>query len=307
MEPSTLAGFIELFAGRPGVLGVDQDDGRTRPLRFGDVPLSSYMVAHLRGQLSIGVYPMHEDRVQWGCVDLDEGEEQSWEHARDVKRVLSSVTVESWIERSRSKGYHVWVFASDWTTARHMRHLLRGACEVAGAPDKEVNPKQETLQPDQLGNFVRLPYFGVLSGPIRRQVIVDRVGEPFPLDAFVQRAMHHWIDPVLIEAAASALFIEPVPVSVPSTPRPSGAWQDRLNRLARFKLSNGPREHADRSTWLYSLGLSGAESGLDQGEIVALVREADERHTGKYAARPDAERRYEDIANKALQEVMESW
>ena len=307
MEAVTLAGFASLFGGRPNVIGVDQGE-RTRPLRFTDQPVSDFMHAHLCGKLSMGTYPMYEDRVRWGCVDLDSGEEASWEHARNVKRVLSSVGAEAWIERSRSKGYHVWVFASEWTPARHMRRLLRGACDVARAPDKEVNPKAEKLGADQLGNFVRLPYFGVLAGPIRRQVIVDRVGEPFPLDVFVQRAMAHWIDPLRVEGGAGVLFLEPAtPVLAPTFARAGSAWVDRLNRMARFQLDRGPREHADRSTWLYSVGLSGAESGLDHHEIVALVRTADERHTSKYIARPDAERRYEDIAAKAMREVMESW
>jgi hypothetical protein len=219
--------------------------------------------------------------------------------------VLASVGIEAWIERSRSKGYHVWVFASDWCAAEQMRRMLLGACELAGVPSKEVNPKSISLTPEQLGNFVRLPYFGVLAGPLQRQVIVDRAGEPYPLDAFVERAINHWTPPQLVRNARLQLYVEPEtalrPVSDPRIDR-SAPWRHRVGRRAQLKLDHGPRELSDRSGWLYGLGMALAEDGLDHPEIVEALGEADARWCGKYEARRDAQVRYEEIATKAMGE-----
>ena len=117
------------------------------------------------------------------------GEVESWSHALNVRELLVDMDVPVWIERSRSKGYHVWLFCGDWVSARWMRRLLFGACQAVGAPTKEVNPKSERLGRTSWGNFVRLPISRARSGHSVHQVIVDLLEVPIPLDPFVQEAL----------------------------------------------------------------------------------------------------------------------
>jgi len=237
--------------------------------------------------------------VAWGCVDFDEGEATSLVHALNLYDLLRSVGLEGvWIERSRSKGYHVWVFATDWTPAITMRRLLIGACQVVAAPHREVNPKSEYLADDQLGNFVRLPYKGCLQGPIERQVVVDVHGQPIPLERFVSDALDQRVTPRFLQMVANTLYIEPQAPTVALLP-PEGPWLDRLNTLARIQLEEGPRGN-DRSAYLMAFGHACAESGLLRDEIVEAVRLADQMHTHKYEHRRDAEKRYGDIADRGL-------
>jgi hypothetical protein len=303
--------FLYLFRGNPAAVGLD-DSGRGRPgpLRL-DVPdertgkWTALAEGHLAGHLGIGVYPYRSGLVTWGCIDFDEGEVASWSHALNVKALLADVDMPTWVERSRSKGYHLWLFAGNWTPAKAMRQLLLGACATVDAPGKEVNPKSERLDEGQLGNFVRLPYFGIGKGPISRQVVVDLMGESIPLDAFVEQALAGCVTADRVVQVARLLYVAPRAPTVSKGTAHAGPWQERLNGLAAVQFQEGPKGE-DRSSYLFAFGLACAESGLDETEIVKAVRVADLIHTHKYEARKDAPTRYEDIATKAIIRTQEA-
>lgn len=310
--------FLHLFRGNPAVVGLD-DAGRGRPgpLRFdvADDREGKWLAlvdGHLSGLTGIGVYPVnheHGNAVRWGCIDLDDGEVESWSNALNVRELLADLELPVWLERSRSKGYHVWLFCGDWVDARWMRRLLLGACQSVGAPSKEVNPKAEKTNPDQLGNFVRLPYYGVRAGPLTHQVVVDLLGVPLGLDLFVHMALESSVRGDQVVRAARLLYVRPAATEAPQRPVVMGPWQDRLNGLAHTQLKEGPHGE-DRSAYLMALGHACAESGLTEGEVVKAVRVADLMHTHKYEGRRDAPVRYEDIARKAIEretEVSKPW
>ena len=121
-------------------------------------------VRHLTDEEApIGVYPLlpavaNVHSVYWGCVDFDEGEEASLIHAENLELVLNRAQIKGWVERSRSKGYHVWVFFQEAMRATDVRNGLLAACGIVAAPVKEVNPKQTELTGKGWGNGVRLPY-----------------------------------------------------------------------------------------------------------------------------------------------------
>lgn len=300
----TSSTFRYLFRGNPAAVGMDTEEG-VRPVRIdqGDELEQTWLTlmdGHLGGVMSIGVYPYHhpEGTVAWGCIDLDEGEDTSWSYAIDLYQVLREVKVAAWIERSRSKGYHVWVFAQDWVPARSMRRLLIGACETVGAPARECNPKQEWLQADQLGNFVRLPYFNGIGKPPKRQVVVDLLGHPLSLNLFMVEACAKATPPDQIDRAAMRLWEPPARPKYARPPREE-PWEERLIPLACLQLNEGPKEGSDRSSYLTAFSYACAESGLAHEEIKTALRKADEWHCHKYCDRPDADARYEDLALRA--------
>ena len=302
--------FLHLFRGNPAVVGLDNaGHGRPGPLRL-DIPAErqtkwrALIDGHLAGQLGIGVYPVNHYRagnVVWGCIDFDEGEIESWSHALNVRGVLADLDMPVWIERSRSKGYHLWLFSGEWVPAKWMRRLLLGACQASNAPSKEVNPKSDRLGLDQLGNFVRLPYFNYAGrdGPITRQVVVDLIGVLVPLDQFVSEALESSVTADRVVKVARLLYVAPRAAERPLRTIRPGPWQERLNGLATVQLNDGPKGE-DRSAYLYAFGLACAESGLEEDEITKAVRVADLIHTHKYEGRRDEDVRYEDIARKAI-------
>src|SRR5436190_9832948 len=130
---------------------------------------------HLSGASpGIGTYPVRPDcTCRWQCIDLD-GAEYTFDSAVNVWSVWQYYGIEAFIERSRSKGWHIWTFASEWTSAEIMRNAGLQVAKLAKLPsDTEVNPKGTNPAHTRTGliNTVRLPYPG--RSDWQRQVVLD--------------------------------------------------------------------------------------------------------------------------------------
>ena len=159
-DEETIKGFADLFRG--GKVAIDT--GEFRPWTNHDGTFieaqgeeyETKIADHLQAEPAIGVYPLFAQddglKVYWGCVDLDEGMQESYAHAKNIHQVLKQLDVQSWIERSRSKGFHLWVFFTQPMYARDVRTGLLAACDLVEAPTKEVNPKQVELSERGWGN-----------------------------------------------------------------------------------------------------------------------------------------------------------
>jgi hypothetical protein len=287
-------GFITLFRGRGDVYGHDEGrcvKGALNRERF---------LGHLHGDELIGVYPMvphgNEHVVVWGCSDFDNGE-VSFDDAQKLRHALLAVGITSWIERSRSKGHHLWVFAEAPVPAIVMRHMLLAAHQVANVPAKEVNPKQETLAPGQYGNYVRLPYGNVRDVYCRRQRILastshhDGQYSDILFNDFVRDAMASRTPVALIHSVAQ-MYVPPVIVAIPITDTPYSATLDEAMRLlkplAKVIWRDGPLAGNDRSSTLARLGFECAETGLNPSQTKIVLQTADKRW-GKYHLRPNGE------------------
>jgi hypothetical protein len=121
-----LKDFITLFRGRGDVYGHDEGRCVKAPLTL-DVFQSHFMDA------PIGVYPMVPNAgdfyVAWGCSDFDTTD--ALDNAVKLHDALLEAGIVSWIEKSRSKGYHVWVFSDVPVRAIDMRYMLLMASQVA--------------------------------------------------------------------------------------------------------------------------------------------------------------------------------
>lgn len=155
---------------------------------------------HLTGVEPIGIYPVEfnsddEPMVRWGCCDIDTGD---WSEAYQLGMALEGMGFRPFVERSRSKGWHIWVFTDTWVPARVMRRALKVAYAAIGLPAKEANPKSENLRPNQLGNYVRLPYKGALVLPTQeRQVMMTQWGRHNDGDVLSFRAFMRISDEML--------------------------------------------------------------------------------------------------------------
>jgi hypothetical protein len=179
--------FANLFAGNPnqfakgwlkdaarrkygwGMVKVGEgDDARPLPLTE-----SQYKV-HLDGVTPIGIYPLHEGRVKWACVDFDvakavDGElTDAWSHDRKFGAIIEDALAQleafntaglfAHLERSRSgNGAHVWVFFDQWLDA----HLVRAAILPRLLPSPHMDRgKIYPSDPDKSehGVLIGLPY-----------------------------------------------------------------------------------------------------------------------------------------------------
>lgn len=320
--------FIELFEGNHDAFGLEE--GGCAHIHPDSWELA--LRTHLTGEAEpIGVYPMvhnvtryYDDGyaqrlnwgVKWGCVDFDQGEEESWVHAKNVHLALTTFGITGWIERSRSKGFHVWVFAQDWVEAKLMRRALLAACQLVEAPTREINPKQEELKDGQLGNYVRLPYPGHLrsvpamqdalnAGTVdvikRVMVFPEDARHSYHLMAYVNDAYANRTD----VAALSSIAAHYAPPETQVIYRDwsnsvmQGSAIDRLRGKALVIFQQGPLEGSDRSDTLWKLARYLKEDGRHTvDEALELLRDAD-RRWGKFYDRPDGEQRLTELIQRA--------
>lgn len=164
----TIGRFAYLFAGRRDAYGSDHGSAVWQPVT------RDTFERHLTGVEPVGIYPVYHDGsetyVNWGCCDIDTGD---WSEAYMLAQALDGMRLNAWVERSRSKGWHIWVFSNEPVLARDMRRCLKVAYAAIDLPAKEANPKSESLRPNQLGNYVRLPYKGGLIVASERQTMMD--------------------------------------------------------------------------------------------------------------------------------------
>jgi hypothetical protein len=304
--------FAELFQGNWNAHGTDAGGCVREPPNF---------AAHL-SSTPIGIYPIASSRpevVHWGAIDFDikgdnhpscdyETEAEAHEAAVNLQAVLAELGVTAWIERTRSHGRHIWVFASQWVPASTMRRALLVASEIAGTPTREVNPKQETLPKGKLGNYVRVPYpAGDRAVDRTEQVIIrpDRIeidGRPYrsylTLSHFVTTGLAARTSPSTLQTIADMWRPQS---KVPLRTRQS--WQAAVDMMTGTKLNakgihlweNGPND-GDRSRGMSYLARQCYESGLDRDVALMVLGSCE---WNKFTGRSDEAKRLEELVNGA--------
>jgi hypothetical protein len=278
--------FVEVFQGEGSAYGTEEGGCIRKPVTW------EVIYDHLYGSAPIGVYPMHDNQVKWGCVDYDEGDEESFQKGRRLGEALSAIGVPAFMEKSRSKGWHVWVFAASAVPAATMRRALLVACKVANAESKEINPKAETLPPGSLGNYVRLPYPNGYdtAGEGRRCIWRDFSVDWLPIDlpSFLDQVV--WASPSQLQYAAD-LYREPPRSAASGTGEFHGETEEltdaqirALPGLAFTIWKDGPLPDNDRSGTLLRFAALLQQHGFTIGEARQYVASAD-RRWGKYLNR----------------------
>ena len=255
---------------------------------------------HLEGEPPIGVYPLFrkdyqrtaEWYVNWLAVDLDEGE-PDFVHACNLYRLLGRFGVQAWIERSRSKGFHVWVYLRQPLTAEMGREAMLGACRLVDVPTKEVYPKQTVLEGKGFGNCLLLPYPNM--GNPGRQGVVDLHDEPYGLDEFVETA---WASRATAHAVRSihALYQERHLKPIAKVEQVRVRDDDNFGYIAR-RIWDGDIQQ-DRSNALYAFACSLFRQNYSDYTVLHLTGKLDER-VGKFVGRNDRDRLLEELVTNA--------
>ncbi|WP_255437786.1 hypothetical protein [Thalassobacillus sp. CUG 92003] len=130
------------------------------------LPLTDNVIEnHLRGNKTIGIYPLLKDETCWFlAVDFDK---QDWQKdALTFKGGCNNVVVPASMEVSRSgNGCHVWIFFSEQLTAKTGRRLgnflmnrtLEKRYETGVDSFDRFFPNQDTMPKGGFGNLIALP------------------------------------------------------------------------------------------------------------------------------------------------------
>ena len=171
------------------------------------------ILAHLRGQHVMGVYPLLQDETCWFlAVDFDK---KSW--AEDVAAFVATcrdVGLPASVERSRSgEGAHVWFSFSEPVPAEAARKMgcylitetMSRRHELSLDSYDRLFPSQDTMPRGRFGNLIALP---LQHGPRQRgnSVFLDDQLQPYPDDrqwahlAALQRIDRYTVETIAGEA-----------------------------------------------------------------------------------------------------------
>jgi len=289
--------FVDLFRGRGDAYGSWEGGCVRQPLTV------EVFRRHLEGEEKIGVYPIvptaDGDLCIWGCIDIDIDD---LDGARNLQTILKARNIPTWVERTR-KGYHVWCFTDSLMPAATMRRALLAAHQVLNYPAREVNPKQETLTSGQLGNYVRLPYYGKQDGVPPDRYMMDDNDTPLDLGQFLERVTKASRDD--IESTAQ-LWVAPAQTT--KLDGGESVWgtdtHDQVKGLMRSNavdaatysiwMHGANREPYDRSATLVRLARKLSEQGIPMEIAWPVLIDAD-RRWGKFHSRRDGEQQLQKI------------
>lgn len=301
--------MLDLFGGRMDAWGRDIIvDGQMSGMAMRGPVTHDLIKDHLEGRQGVGIYPMwHQNDqwwVKWGCCDIDTGD---WNEAYSLSVVLRSMGFTPFIERSRSKGWHIWIFSDGPVLASDMRRTLKVAYATIHLQVREANPKAESLREGQLGNYVRLPYKDSIGNHLERQTMTvgwssEDDGEPIGVaDWFNSFEPAFRTNPEHIHRWASK-WKEPQRKQF-TKPQVSEAELQRTFRGMNKELfefvCEGPPGGGDRSEALVALAFKCKRAGYTPAETFAIVDAAD-RRWGKYHLRPDGEAYLLDVVERTL-------
>ena len=124
----------------------------------------SHWEGHLSGKGdSIGIIPINEDNsCTWGCIDVDQ-------YPLDHKAIIEKIRrmkLPLVVCRSKSGGAHLFLFTTEWISAKEMQEVLQHIAAALGYGNCEIFPKQVKLFLDRgdVGNFLNLPYYDAEEG-----------------------------------------------------------------------------------------------------------------------------------------------
>jgi len=162
--------FRSLFVGRTDVFGTfDPANGRSWQIKK---PVTDETIlSHLKGKQPYGVYLLEGHSTKAIAVDFDT---QDPFPPFEFQNTARHYQLPAYIEISKSKGFHIWIFFNDkGVPAAKARLAVKHVLDEIEHPDEEIFPKQDFIDIESsFGNFINAPLFGLLV-PRGKTVFVD--------------------------------------------------------------------------------------------------------------------------------------
>lgn len=211
-----IAIFRACFTGLPHVYGTR--DPRSGKIAQVKAPVTDDVLEqHLAGHWHCGVYLLVVERTRALVVDFD---------TPDLFPVIEFVdaaaryNLPTYVERSKSKGHHVWVFFNECGVQAHKARLIAyHLLDEIGQQRVEVFPKQDRIDVDNgYGNFIFAPLFADLI-PAGRTVFADPkdltkpYADQWDLLEHVDRVDEAQLDELIELNELDAALTEPRPTS----------------------------------------------------------------------------------------------
>ena len=178
----------KLFVGREDLYSKESIGyGGKRDTEHVALPLTEHEVyQHMCGEMTVGTYVQRPNStVKYLVIDTDvskkvmlqcgrEGElfstylKKAFQKAQEVRRIFQSFGMESYIEYSGCRGYHVWLFFTEWIPVRYVNMLTDvleeklQRSETRELTDTDITieyfPNKTRIKPGKFGQIIKLPY-----------------------------------------------------------------------------------------------------------------------------------------------------
>ena len=160
--PESAKIFASLFTGLQRGYGILHNDNH-RYVK--GQPTTELYQQHLEGKISLGIIPITDkSNCKFGAIDIDDHKKGGIKKDFDYNALLKKIKflkLPVTVFKSKSGGAHCYLFLDKFYPAIDVRHIMKKFAYALGySRDVEIFPKQETLKPDENGNFINLPYQG---------------------------------------------------------------------------------------------------------------------------------------------------
>ena len=182
------------FVQRWDLYALQLDDGRY--ICVNDLLNVGHLYAHLRGEMTLGIYVLDQES-QARFLVLDADDEPSWQCLGQLARALAGEGVPSYLEYSR-RGGHMWMFLAQAAPGLEARNFGRGVLDAHQVEGVELFPKQNALTSGP-GSLMRMP-FGVHRLTGRRYGFHDADGAL--LAGTIREQIAHLAAPQFVPKAA---------------------------------------------------------------------------------------------------------
>jgi len=243
---SDIERFRQLFDGLDRVHGrydIDpdlssrQEKVSGKPWTVKEPVFLSHFEKHIAGDAGLGIVPIRDDQCcVFAALDIDEYDLDLKKLNEDVQKLqLPFVTC-----RTKSGGAHLYVFFKEPVKAEHVRDRLNKMAEALGFPATEVFPKQKIIKPEDVGNWINLPYFNC-PGP------TNRYGLDVDGKALVE--LHDFVVNAESRKISKEAFLK---LEIPELEKPFKDGPPCLQRLASAK---GGFPQGTRNKSLFNIGV----------------------------------------------------
>ena len=211
-KSETVSKFLRLFAGREDLFvreGMDVHGHRKSENVC--LPLTESQIKdHLMGKETLGTYIQRANAtVRFLIFDVDVSKKVLISYGRDndefktclqkaldtvyeMKKMLAGFGMPTYVEYSGCRGYHLWMFFSEWIQTRYAIMLTEAVLQRI-SPDNDVTiecfPNKTRIKDGRYGQCIKLPY-GIHIKTGERSFFIDDDGPIWTIDKFIDSVAH---------------------------------------------------------------------------------------------------------------------
>jgi len=262
--------YKSLFSGRTDVYGTyDARSGQSWTIK---APVTDTVILdHLTGKKPYGVHLLVKNKIRAIAVDFDTPDRLL---PYNFVNQAEHYKIAAYIETSKSKGYHVWMFFDEkGVLAFKARLVVRNILDDIEESNTEVFPKQDELDSHvRFGNWINAPLFGGLVPKGKTVFVHLRTFKPYPNQwDFLETVTKH--DESVLDEIIEINNLSAEPENKPQTPNTpkKGLNSYSLPPCARIILKDGVSQYQRVSCFRLAVHLKRLGIPDDIAEVVLKV------------------------------------